>query len=40
MSHKNDKEKKNRLRQIMWQNVSIVRTKRGLNDALDEINAL
>ena len=24
----------------MWENVSIVRTKRGLNDALEQINAL
>ncbi|MCK9492414.1 MAG: L-aspartate oxidase [Sulfurimonas sp.] len=40
MSLKEDKEKKNELRQIMWQNVSIVRTKRGLNEALDRINAL
>jgi len=40
MSHKDDKEKKNLLRQIMWQNVSIVRTKSGLNDALNQINAL
>jgi len=40
MSHKDDKEKKNLLRRIMWENVSIVRTKRGLNEALDKINAL
>ncbi|EQB39646.1 aspartate oxidase [Sulfurimonas hongkongensis] len=40
MSLKEDKSKKNELRQIMWQNVSIVRTKSGLNDALDRINAL
>jgi len=40
MSLKDDKEKKNRLRQIMWQNVSIVKTKTGLNSALDQINAL
>ena len=40
MSLKEDKAKKNRLRQIMWQNVSIVRTKKGLTEALDEINAL
>lgn len=40
MSLKEDKAKKNELRQIMWQNVSIVRTKRGLNEALDRINAL
>ena len=40
MSLKDDKSKKNRLRQIMWENVSIVRTKSGLLSALDEINAL
>ena len=40
MSLKDDKTKKNLLRKIMWQNVSIVRTKRGLNDALEQINAL
>ncbi|MDY0121545.1 MAG: L-aspartate oxidase [Sulfurimonas sp.] len=40
MSYKEDKAKKNLLRQIMWQNVSIVRTKKGLHHALDEINAL
>jgi L-aspartate oxidase len=40
MSYKDDKDKKNRLRQIMWENVSIVRTNQGLNLALDEINAL
>jgi len=40
MSLKEDKSKKNLLRKIMWQNVSIVRTKRGLNDALEQINAL
>jgi len=40
MSLKDDKEKKNLLRHIMWKNVSIVRTKRGLNEALSEINAL
>ena len=40
MSHKDDKEKKNLLRQIMWENVSIVRTKSGLNSALAQINAL
>ena len=40
MSLKDDKTKKNLLRKIMWENVSIVRTKRGLNDALDQINAL
>lgn len=40
MSYKDDKAKKNQLRKIMWENVSIVRTKTGLNSALDEINAL
>lgn len=40
MSLKEDKEKKNQLRRIMWENVSIIRTKRGLNDALDSINTL
>ncbi|MBU0631066.1 L-aspartate oxidase [bacterium] len=40
MSYKEDKEKKNLLRRIMWDKVSIVRTKEGLNEALDQINAL
>ncbi|MBA3025155.1 MAG: L-aspartate oxidase [Sulfurimonas sp.] len=40
MSHKDDKEIKNRLRKLMWEKVSIVRTKKGLNEALEEINAL
>ncbi|WP_297443018.1 L-aspartate oxidase [Sulfurimonas sp.] len=40
MSLKNDKMIKNQLRRIMWENVSIVRTKSGLNDALSTINAL
>ncbi|QOP46337.1 L-aspartate oxidase [Sulfurimonas paralvinellae] len=40
MSYKDDKSKKNQLRHIMWENVSIIRTKNGLNDALDTINAL
>jgi len=40
MSEKEDKEKKNTLRKIMWENVSIVRTKQGLNNALEQINAL
>ena len=40
MSLKNDKIKKDELRRIMWKNASIVRTKDGLNEALDEINAL
>ena len=40
MSLKNDKNIKNQLRRVMWENVSIVRTKSGLNDALETINAL
>ncbi|MDB2562048.1 L-aspartate oxidase [Sulfurimonas sp.] len=40
MSRKDDKSKKNLLRKIMWENVSIVRTKRGLNEALGQINVL
>lgn len=40
MSFKDDKAKKNLLRKIMWEKVSIVRTTKGLNEALDEINAL
>jgi L-aspartate oxidase len=40
MSLKGDKAKKNQLRRIMWENVSIVRTKSGLNDAFSAINAL
>ncbi len=40
MSLKDDKAKKNLLRSIMWENVSIVRTKDGLNEALEQINAL
>jgi len=40
MSLKGDKMKKNQLRRIMWENVSIIRTKRGLNDALESINVL
>ena len=40
MSLKDDKSKKNQLRKIMWRNVSIVRTKSGLNEALEQINAL
>ncbi|QOY51617.1 L-aspartate oxidase [Candidatus Sulfurimonas baltica] len=40
MSLPEDKEKKNLLRKIMWENVSIVRTKEGLNHALEQINAL
>ena len=40
MSLKEDKEKKNQLRRVMWENVSIIRTNNGLNDALSAINAL
>ena len=40
MSYKEDKEKKNLLRRIMWEKVSIVRTTSGLNEALEEINGL
>jgi L-aspartate oxidase len=40
MSLKEDKAKKNQLRHVMWENVSIIRTKSGLNDALETINAL
>ena len=40
MSLKEDKAKKNQLRRIMWENASMVRTKRGLNGALEQINAL
>ena len=40
MSYKEDKEKKNLLRRIMWDKVSIVRTKAGLNEALIQINTL
>ncbi|MEA1982310.1 MAG: FAD-dependent oxidoreductase [Campylobacterota bacterium] len=40
MSLKEDKAKKDQLRRIMWENVSIIRTKKGLNDALSSINAL
>ena len=40
MSLKSDKAKKNQLRRIMWENVSIIRTKSGLNDAFSSINAL
>jgi len=40
MSLKDDKLKKNQLRHIMWENVSIIRTKTGLTDALEMINAL
>ena len=40
MNLKDDKKKKNLLRQIMWEDVSIIRTKEGLNRALNKINAL
>ena len=40
MSYKEDKSKKNQLRKIMWENVSIIRTKSGLEDSLETINAL
>jgi L-aspartate oxidase len=40
MSLKDDKEKKNKLREIMWKHVSIVRTKKGLLEAKEQINAL
>jgi L-aspartate oxidase len=40
MSYKEDKVKKDQLRRVMWENVSIIRTKKGLNDALETINAL
>ena len=40
MSLKEDKAKKELLRKIMWEKVSIVRTKSGLNEALEQINAL
>jgi L-aspartate oxidase len=35
-----DKEKKERLRRLMWKHVSIVRTTEGLQEALSEINAM
>jgi len=37
---KEDKAKKDRLRTVMWENVSIVRTKAGLQEALQEINGM
>ncbi len=40
MSLKADKEKKNQLREIMWKNVSIVRTKSGLYEAKKQIKTL
>ncbi len=35
-----DKEKKEQLRRIMWQYVSIVRTTEGLHEALEQIDAM
>ena len=35
-----DKEKKDRLRRIMWDKVSIVRTPEGLRSALEEIQVM
>jgi L-aspartate oxidase len=40
MSYKEDKAKKNELRQIMWQDVSIMRTKGGLLHAKNKIALL
>ena len=40
MSLKEDKGKKNKLRELMWKHVSIVRTKKGLLEAKEQINAL
>ena len=40
MSCKEDKAKKNLLREIMWKNVSIIRTESGLNETLEQINLL
>ncbi len=40
MSLKNDKAKKNRLREIMWEHVSIARSKSGLKKALDEVDLM
>ncbi len=40
MSLKTDKIKKNLLRRIMWDNVSIVRTKKGLNEALLQVDEI
>ncbi len=40
MSLKEDKAKKNKLREIMWKYVSMIRTKDGLNEAKLQINAL
>ena len=35
-----DKQKKDKLRKIMWENVSIVRTRSGLKTTLEEINKM
>ncbi|MDO9055166.1 MAG: L-aspartate oxidase, partial [Sulfuricurvum sp.] len=35
-----DKEKKDQLRRIMWENVSIKRTSRGLNTAFEAITQM
>ncbi len=35
-----DKQKKDRLRKIMWENVSIVRTQEGLDNTLNEIHKM
>ena len=40
MSFKDDKAKKNLLRQIMWEKVGVIRTQKSLEEALEEINAL
>jgi len=40
MSLKDDKQKKDKLRALMWKNVGVIRTKDGLNEALEQINAL
>jgi len=40
MSYKDDKAKKDLLRRIMWEKVGVIRTQKGLNEALEQINAL
>jgi L-aspartate oxidase len=40
MSYKEDKEKKNLLRKIMWEKVGVIRTRSGLLEAKEQINAL
>lgn len=40
LCHKDDKEKKETLRRIMWRHVSIVRTTEGLHEALDTIEGM